>query len=58
VAAMRTVTRPTEASRIDLSAGPNFAIASSLSGVGVRSMTVEPTERTGEATGSTKAATR
>ena len=37
---------------------PNCAIAHSLIGVGVRSMTVEPTASTGEEAGSSSAATR
>ena len=41
-----------------LSAVPNWRIAHSFIGVGVRSMTVEPTARTGEAAGTVRAATR
>ncbi len=57
-AASTAVATPTEASRTSLSEVPNWAIAHSLTGVGVRSMTVEPTARTGETAGLTKAATR
>ena len=44
--------------RIGLSADPNCATAHSLTGVGVRSMTVEPTASTGDAAGFSQAATR
>ena len=48
----------TEPIRIGLSALPKVAIAQVLTGVGVRSMTVEPTTSTGEAAGTVRAATR
>ena len=48
----------TDPIRINLSLVPKFRTAHSLSGVGVRSMTVEPTASTGEETGSRRAATR
>ena len=57
-AAARTTTRVTLPNRIGLSALPKFWTAHSLTGVGVASMTVEPTASTGEAAGLTKAATR
>ena len=50
-----TTTDPTSTA---LSALPNCRIAHSFSGVGVRSMTVEPTASTGEAAGTVSAATR
>ena len=48
----------TDPMRIGLSLVPNRATAHSLTGVGVRSMTVEPTASTGEDAGSVRAATR
>ena len=48
----------TEPMRMGLSAVPKVATAHSLTGVGVRSMTVEPTASTGEASGETNPATR
>ncbi len=56
--ARTSVPRVTEPMRIGLSAVPNWATAHSLTGVGVRSMTVDPTASTGEASGETKPATR
>ncbi len=56
--AMSRVPIPTDPMRIGLSAVPNCATAHSLTGVGVRSMTVEPTASTGEDSGETKPATR
>ena len=50
-----TVTLP---SRIGLSRVPNCATAYSLTGVGVASMTADPTARTGEDAGSRRPATR
>ena len=52
------MTSNTEARSIGLSAVPTFAMTSSLTGVGVRSVTTEPTERTGDAAGVVTAATR
>ena len=57
-AAARAVTRATLPSRIGLSAVPKFWTAHSFTGVGVASMTVEPTASTGDAEGLTNAATR
>ena len=57
-AAARTTTRVTLPSRIGLSLVPKFWTAHSFTGVGVASMTVEPTASTGEAEGLTNAATR
>ena len=48
----------TDPMRIGLSLVPNCLIAHSLTGVGVRSMTVEPTASTGDEAGSVSAATR
>ena len=56
--AMSRVPIATDPMRIGLSAVPNCATAHSLTGVGVRSMTVEPTASTGEASGETNPATR
>ena len=56
--ARSSVTTATEPMRIGLSAVPNVATAHSLTGVGVASMTVEPTARTGEDSGETNPATR
>ncbi len=56
--ASRSVPSSTLPMRIGLSAVPNCAIAHSLTGVGVRSMTVDPTASTGEAAGLSNAATR
>ena len=57
-AASSSTTTVTEPTRIALSAEPNSRIAHSFSGVGVRSMTVDPTASTGEAAGTVRAATR
>ena len=46
------------ASRIGLSAVPTWAMTSSLTGVGVRSITTDPTEMTGDAAALVTAATR
>ena len=48
----------TDPMRMGLSAVPNCATAHSLTGVGVASMTVDPTASTGEASGETSPATR
>src|SRR6476661_62471 len=56
--AARAVTTATLLSRTALSAVPKLRTAHSFTGVGVASMTVDPTARTGEDAGSTKAATR
>ena len=56
--ARTSTTTSTEPIRIGLSAVPKVRIAHSLTGVGVRSMTVEPTASTGEAAGTVRAATR
>ena len=48
----------TEPIRTRLSLLPNCRIAHSFSGVGVRSMTCEPTASTGEDAGSSSEATR
>ena len=56
--AATAVTTPTLASRIGLSFVPKFWIAHCFTGVGVASMTADPTDSTGEAAGLTKAATR
>ncbi len=53
-----SVARATEPTRIGLSAVPKVATAHSLTGVGVASMTVDPTARTGEDSGDTRPATR
>ena len=58
IAASSSTTTVTEPTSTSLSAVPNCRIANSLSGVGVRSMTVEPTASTGEAAGTVRAATR
>ena len=57
-AAARSVTKVTVASRIGLSAVPNRATAYSLTGVGVASMTTEPTASTGDAAGLISPATK
>ena len=57
-AARRRVTTATLPMRTGLSAVPIVRTAHSLTGVGVASMTVEPTASTGEASGATKEATR
>ena len=57
-AASSSTTNVTEPTRTSLSALPNSRMAHSLSGVGVRSMTVEPTASTGDAAGTVSAATR
>ena len=56
--AAASVTRPTDPRRIGLSVFPNVDTAHSLTGVGVASMTAEPTAMTGEASGFTRAAAR
>ncbi len=56
--ARMSTTTSTEPIRIGLSAVPKVRIAHSLTGVGVRSMTVDPTASTGEAAGTVRAATR
>ena len=53
-----TSTAPTLLTRMGLSAVPNVRTANSFAGVGAASMSAEPTASTGEATGSTSAATR
>ena len=57
-AASARVARETVASRIGLSAVPTRAMTYSLTGVGVRSITTDPTERTGDAAAFVTAATR
>ena len=57
-AASARVARETVASRIGLSAVPTRAMTNSLTGVGVRSITTDPTERTGDAAAFVTAATR
>ena len=57
-AASSSAPAETDPTRIGLSAVPNRATAHSLTGVGVRSMTVEPMASTGEEAGLTNAATR
>ncbi len=57
-AAAMAVTRATLVRSTGLSAVPKWCTAHSLTGVGVASITVEPTASTGEAEGFTKAATR
>ena len=57
-AASSSTPASTDPTRTVLSLVPKWAMAHSLSGVGVRSMTVEPTASTGEAAGSVSAATR
>ena len=48
----------TEPTRIVLSLSPNWRIAHSFMGVGVRSMTWDPTARTGEDAGFSREATK
>ncbi len=57
-AARTSVTTRTEPCRISLSLVPKVAIAHSLTGVGVRSMTVDPMASTGDDAGARKPATR
>ncbi len=57
-AASASTPRKTDPIRIVLSLVPNCAIAHSFMGVGVRSMTWDPTASTGEAAGFVNAATR
>jgi hypothetical protein len=57
-AAAIRVTSVTVASKMGLSDVPNWATAYSFTGVGVASMTTEPTASTGEAAGFVSPATR
>ena len=57
-AASTSVPTSTLPTRIGLSAVPKLATAHSFTGVGVRSMTVDPTASTGEAAGLSSDATR
>ena len=57
-AATSRVTTATDPMRIGLSLVPKVETAHSLTGVGVASMTVDPTARTGEDSGETRPAAR
>ncbi len=57
-AARASTPSSTEPTRIGLSLVPKVAIAHSLTGVGVRSMTADPTASTGDEAGSSSEATK